>query len=52
MLGREVVSLAEGVMDAGSYEVSFDASGLSGGVYFYRLQSENYNETKKLTVLK
>ncbi|MBX7041865.1 MAG: T9SS type A sorting domain-containing protein [Ignavibacteria bacterium] len=52
MLGREVASLAEGIMDPGSYEVSFDASVLSGGVYFYRLQSGNYAGTKKLTVLK
>jgi hypothetical protein len=38
MLGREVAVLVDGKKEAGSYEVKFDASALSSGVYFYRIQ--------------
>lgn len=38
-LGEIVATLVEGEKDAGTYETRFDASGLSSGVYFYRLQA-------------
>ena len=38
MLGREVAVLVNEKKDAGVHEVTFDGSGLSSGVYFYRLQ--------------
>ncbi len=50
--GREVASLVNAEMKAGSYDVQFDASGLSSGIYFYTLQSGSFKETKKLTLLK
>jgi hypothetical protein len=37
---------------AGIYEVQFDASKLSSSVYFYILQAGNFNETKKMIVIK
>ncbi|GIW91299.1 MAG: hypothetical protein KatS3mg109_1731 [Pirellulaceae bacterium] len=37
VLGREVVTLVNEVKQPGRYEVTFDASGLASGVYFYRL---------------
>lgn len=40
ILGIEVAVLASGEKNVGSYEVSFNASGLPSGVYFYRLISE------------
>jgi hypothetical protein len=36
----------------GSYEVSFDGSGLNSGVYFYRLTTGNYRETRKMLFIK
>ena len=52
ILGREVAELVDGRKDAGSYEVRFDAVGLSSGVYFYRLQAGEYVATKKLVLMK
>ncbi|MBI5475399.1 MAG: T9SS type A sorting domain-containing protein [Ignavibacteriales bacterium] len=37
---------------AGYHEVIFDGSGLTSGVYFYRIQANNYLETKKLLLMK
>lgn len=52
LLGREVATLVDEYKPSGSYEVEFDASDLSGGVYFYKLQAEGYSQTKKLLLLK
>jgi hypothetical protein len=51
-LGQEVASLASGFQKAGYHEVTFDGSGLTSGVYFYRIQANNYLETKKLVLMK
>jgi len=40
------------ILKAGSYEKTFDARNLVSGVYMYRLQSGQFNEIKKLMVLK
>jgi hypothetical protein len=37
---------------AGTYKINFNASALSSGVYFYKLQAGNFTETKKLILLK
>lgn len=50
--GREVAELASGNQSAGSHMVMFNASGLSSGVYFYRLQLGGFSQTKKLLLLK
>ena len=52
LLGKEVATLCEGIQTAGNYTVSFDGSELTGGVYFYRLQANNFVEIKKLILLK
>ena len=52
ILGREVATLVNKQQNAGNYEVIFNASNLSSGVYFYRLQSGNFVETKKLILLR
>lgn len=52
VLGREVATLMNEEKPAGKYEIQFDASGFSSGVYYYRLQTENFIETKKMVLLK
>jgi hypothetical protein len=52
LLGREVATLVDEFRPAGSYEVEFNASRLSSGIYFYKLQSGSFIETKKMIVLK
>ena len=51
-LGSEVGELVKGEMEAGNYDVDFTASDLPSGVYFYRLQSGSFIDTKKMLLLK
>ncbi len=51
-LGNEVAVLLNKEMEAGTNSVSWNASGLPSGIYFYTLQSGRYCDTKKLTLLK
>jgi hypothetical protein len=51
ILGREVSVLVNERRDAGVHEVKFDATGLSSGVYFYRLRAGNFVRTKKLLLM-
>jgi hypothetical protein len=52
VLGRTIRELASGTKPAGTYKVSFDATGLPSGVYFYRLHAADYVETKRMVVVK
>jgi hypothetical protein len=52
ILGNEVASLIEEYKPAGSYRVDFNASGLSGGIYFYRITAGADQITHKMTILK
>lgn len=52
MLGREVASLVDGPLSAGSYERRFDARRLASGVYLYRLQITDHTDVKKLLLLR
>jgi len=52
VLGRRVTLLVNERKNAGVHEVNFDASRLSSGVYFYRLQAGDFTQSKKLVVLK
>ncbi len=52
ILGKEVMTMFEGYMEAGYYNATLDASSLSSGVYFYTVKSGNYSETKKMNVIK
>lgn len=52
MSGKEVISLVEGVRNAGTHSVQVDAARLPSGVYIYRLQSEQSILTRKMTLLK
>ena len=60
LLGKEVATLVNEEQPIGSYEVEFDAAGLSSGMYFYKLQTDNpstnsgqgFIETKKMILTK
>jgi Secretion system C-terminal sorting domain len=52
MLGQEVKTLVDKKQEAGSYDAILDGSKLPSGVYIYRLQTENYLNTKKLILIK
>jgi hypothetical protein len=52
VLGREVAVLVSGRQKAGNYVVPFNGSGLSSGVYFYRLQAGQFVQTRKMMLVK
>ncbi len=53
LLGRKVKDLEDNQLkQPGSYELTFDASGLSSGVYFYRISANDYVAAKKMIVIK
>jgi hypothetical protein len=51
-LGREAATLVNEPLSPGSYEVEFDGSNLPSGVYFYRVTSGEYSDTKKMIMVK
>ncbi|MDD5360708.1 MAG: T9SS type A sorting domain-containing protein [Ignavibacteria bacterium] len=52
MLGREVRTLVNEYQNAGNYVVMFNAGELASGMYFYRLKTDNFTDTKKLVLVK
>jgi hypothetical protein len=59
ILGRELELLVNDEQEAGYYEINFDASKLSSGIYFYRIQAlptgrqaGSFIETKKMVLMK
>jgi hypothetical protein len=51
-LGIRISELVNEYKSAGSYEVNFDASQLASGIYFYRLESGDFTQTKKMVLLR
>ena len=51
-LGSEVATLVNETKSAGTYEVEFNASNLSSGIYYYTLQVGSFSETKKMILMK
>ncbi len=52
LLGREVATLVEEVRQPGAHQIVFRADGLPSGMYFYRLRSGSFAETKKMVVMR
>jgi photosystem II stability/assembly factor-like uncharacterized protein len=50
--GREIETLVNEVLKPGTYEVSFDGSHYSSGVYFYKMITDGFTETKKMLLIK
>lgn len=52
LLGREVQSLVNEEKQAGSYTIDFEATDLTSGVYFYRLEADGFSNVKKMILIK
>jgi len=52
LLGQEVGTLVDEKLAAGKYDIKFEASGLAAGLYFYRIQTDGFIETKKMLLVK
>lgn len=52
VMGREVQALVNESVQPGTYEVTFDGSMLNSGVYFYKLTTGGYTDTKKMLMIK
>jgi hypothetical protein len=52
ILGKEVTTLVNRKQKPGSYQVSFNASGLPSGVYFYKLKAGSFNSIRKMLLIK
>ncbi|HEV8537897.1 MAG TPA: T9SS type A sorting domain-containing protein, partial [Bacteroidota bacterium] len=52
VLGREVATLVDEMKEPGEHYVDWDASGITSGIYFYRLQAGGFVETKKMAVVR
>ena len=51
-LGQEVKTLVNQNMESGVHSISFDASELNSGIYFYRLDAGQFSEVRKMTLIK
>jgi len=52
ILGNEAAVLVNKKQNAGNYSIEFDAGGFPSGVYFYRLESRNFKETKRMVLIR
>ncbi len=52
MLGEKLAELLNEVKSAGTYDINFDGSELSSGMYLYRLEADGFISTKKMTLIK
>lgn len=51
-LGREVLTLVNDVQSSGTYKVTFDATAMSSGIYFYTLSTNEFKQTKRMVLVK
>lgn len=52
VLGNEVATLVNEEKSAGEYEIEFNASGLTSGIYFYQLKAGAFTQTEKMLLIK
>jgi hypothetical protein len=52
LLGQEVQTLVDQFHSVGNYKVTFDASSITSGIYFYSIRSDNFSQVKKMMLIK
>jgi hypothetical protein len=52
LLGREIVTLVDRQEPAGTHSITFDGSGLSGGVYLYRIRAGDFIQSRKFLIVR
>jgi hypothetical protein len=52
IMGRKVATVVNRTMDAGRYSAEFDGTQLASGLYFYRISANNFNDLKKMILVK
>jgi hypothetical protein len=52
LLGREIAELVNQQINPGTYEITWDASNYSSGIYFYKLTAGSFTDTKKMVLIK
>jgi len=50
--GRLIQTLLRSMIEAGTHQLNFEAGDLNGGIYFYKLKSKRFSETRKMIILK
>jgi hypothetical protein len=52
MLGQQIATIAKGNYSSGKHQLQWNFANTSSGIYFYKLQTRNYSQTKKLILIK
>ncbi|MFH2055624.1 MAG: T9SS type A sorting domain-containing protein [bacterium] len=52
LLGRKVATLVDEILPVGTHQIDFDGTNLASGVYFYRLQTGDFEQTRKMLLIK
>lgn len=52
LLGQEVAEVLNEFMNAGTYDIRFDAAGLASGIYFYRIRVNDFSASKKMILVR
>jgi hypothetical protein len=52
LLGREVATLVQGTIPAGSYTIAWDAADFPSGIYFCRMEAADFVQTRKMLLVK
>ena len=52
VLGREVRILVNKKQPAGKYQVTFDATGMASGIYYYKIDAGDFVQTRKMLLLR
>jgi hypothetical protein len=52
IIGREIKTVIDKTFKLGNYEVEFNGSDLASGIYFYKMITNEYNETRRMVLIK